>query len=390
MKKRRIFLILILVITGLCLLGGLVSWASNRAIPQSSANPTALGAEQKALLAEAVHLRTTLGSQVWPGWGEAAIPLLAFNEAHAFLVGLAQPEDGWVRVPRTAQEGGPWQVVLGDDFLGEAYYGQPLTSQDANPQNFTVLVGDRWAAALQTREYALIRFASGFREELPPLVREVFPYSLAWRFLFGTGENYVGALLHEAFHAYQGMLAPARLAAAEQAIRQEGSYPWEEEAHQAGWKAEMELLVQAARAGDEVKAARLGREFLAQRARRRSDGTLTAEQVDFERQREWLEGLARYAELGIWRAAWLDTDYSPLPEAQELADFHSYQGFERRWQEEIDQIKRMADDRGDGRFYYSGLAQAVLLERLLPGWKETAMQDGVWLEDLLRQALERQ
>lgn len=387
MKKRRIFLILILVITGLCLLGGLVSWASNRAIPQSSANPTALGAEQKALLAEAVHLRTTLGSQVWPGWGEAAIPLLAFNEAHAFLVGLAQPEDGWVRVPRTAQEGGPWQVVLGDDFLGEAYYGQPLTSQDANPQNFTVLVGDRWAAALQTREYALIRFASGFREELPPLVREVFPYSLAWRFLFGTGENYVGALLHEAFHAYQGMLAPARLAAAEQAIRQEGSYPWEEEAHQAGWKAEMELLVQAARAGDEVKAARLGREFLAQRARRRSDGTLTAEQVDFERQREWLEGLAKYAELTSIRSAGLAESYTPHPAMSAAADFNDYAGSPRFWEQQLQEAARMSPQEGETRFYYSGFTQAVLLDRLLPGWKERAFDEGVWLEDLLAEAV---
>ena len=388
MKKGRIFLIGGLVLSGLCLLGGLVSWASNRFIPQSSVTPTALGAEQKALLAEADHLRRTLGSQVWPGWGEAEIPLLVFNEAHAFIVGLPEPADGWVRVPRTAREGGPWQVVLGDDFFGEAYYGQALPSQDSNPQNFTVLVGDRWVAALQTREYGLIRFASGFREELPPLVREVFPYSLAWRFLFGTGENYVGALLHEAFHAYQGMLAPERLAAAEQAISQEGSYLWEADTQQESWNTEMDFLVQAARAADDGEASRLAGEFLAQRARRRAAGPLTAGQVDFERQREWLEGLAKYAELTSIRRAGLDKGYTPHPAMSTAADFNNYSGSPRFYDQQLQEAGRMSAQEGETRFYYSGFTQAVLLDRLLPGWKERAFDEDVWLEDLLAEAVQ--
>lgn len=387
MKKGRIFLIVILVLSGLCLLGGLVSWVSNRSIPQSSANPSALSVEQKALLAEAVRLRAELGSQVWPGWSEDEIPLLVFNEAHAFLVGLPEPADGWVRVPRTEQEGGPWQVVLGDDFLGDAYYSQALASQDSNPQNFTVLVGDRWVAALQTREYGLIRFASGFREELPPLVRDVFPYSLAWRFLFGTGENYVGALLHEAFHAYQGMLAPERLAAAEQAISEEGSYPWEADTQQESWDTEMDFLVQAARAEDDGEASRLAGEFLAQRARRRAAGPLTAGQVDFERQREWLEGLAKYAELTSIRSAGLEEGYTPYPAMSAAADFNDYSGSPRFYDQQLQEATRMSPQEGETRFYYSGFTQAVLLDRLLPGWKERAFDEGVWLEDLLAEAV---
>ncbi|HSG17733.1 MAG TPA: hypothetical protein VLE70_15605 [Anaerolineae bacterium] len=34
------------------------------------------------------------------------------------------------------------------------------------------------------------------------------------------------------------------------------------------------------------------------------------------------------------------------------------------------------------------LAQAALLDRLSPGWKELVMKEGVWLEDLLRQEVE--
>jgi hypothetical protein len=44
----------------------------------------------------------------------------------------------------------------------------------------------------------------------------------------------------------------------------------------------------------------------------------------------------------------------------------------------------VASNRDDGRFYYSGIAQAVLLDRLTPGWKDQIMADGVFLEMLLK------
>jgi hypothetical protein len=47
----------------------------------------------------------------------------------------------------------------------------------------------------------------------------------------------------------------------------------------------------------------------------------------------------------------------------------------------------MAADWGDGRFYYSGMAQAVLLDRLMPGWKDQVLVDGVSLEGLLMTAV---
>jgi len=49
---------------------------------------------------------------------------------------------------------------------------------------------------------------------------------------------------------------------------------------------------------------------------------------------------------------------------------------------------RRAGATGDGRFYYSGFAQAVLFDRLAPDWKERLFDEGVWLEDLLSEALD--
>jgi hypothetical protein len=42
---------------------------------------------------------------------------------------------------------------------------------------------------------------------------------------------------------------------------------------------------------------------------------------------------------------------------------------------------------GDLRFYLSGMAQARLLDRLSPGWKDKVLPGPSTLEDLLREAL---
>ncbi len=111
--------------------------------------------------------------------------------------------------------------------------------------------------------------------------------------------------------------------------------------------------------------------------------------IDYEQQREWLEGLARYAEMEIWRLA-ATSGYQPLPDTVQLPDFDNYAGFNTRWSQEIGQISRMAGDQGDGRFYYSGMAQAYILDRLMPDWKQKAFAADISLENLLMAASENQ
>ena len=90
----------------------------------------------------------------------------------------------------------------------------------------------------------------------------------------------------------------------------------------------------------------------------------------------------------FWRLATTDEQYQPLTDMHTDQKFKEYQTFDNRWSRELDQISRMADDEGDGRFYYSGMAQAYLLDQLDPSWKITLAADPmINLEDLLRQAL---
>jgi hypothetical protein len=154
-----------------------------------------------------------------------------------------------------------------------------------------------------------------------------------------------------------------------------------------GWKQEIDLLARALKAAADDETAALAREFLDQRARRRRAVGLSAALVDYERQLEWEEGLAKYVELAIWREAYRTHDYEPLPAMADDPDFKAYGSFERRWSQEIGQMVRQAGREGETRFYYTGMAQAVLLDRLLPGWKGRALSQDTWLETLLAQAV---
>jgi hypothetical protein len=65
-----------------------------------------------------------------------------------------------------------------------------------------------------------------------------------------------------------------------------------------------------------------------------------------------------------------------------VPDFAGYGGFQQRWNSEMVTLGNQAGA-DETRFYYSGWAQAVVLDRLRPGWKAGAMAAGVWLEGLV-------
>lgn len=373
-----------------------ISALSNLNLPTEPPTDDHLSAIEKARLAEYFHLLDVLGDAVWPrsverpGWSEVQIPVITHNDAYAFLVGYpGEPPDGWVMVPRDEHRGGPWDIVPDDTFQGEPYYRQRLTDPTRTPENFTVLVGDVWVATLQTKEASKISFYNGFRGDMPDVLRPIVPYRLLWQLLMGPTENYLGGLAHEAFHAYEGAVAPARLAAAERVRGREDAYPWD--ATEAAWKTELDALYQAAKAASkgapEAEVAALASQYLAAREARRSEHALNEGTITYERQREWLEGLAKYSELVIGWEAGKAQDYTAISALQDDPDFKGYRTRDRFWSAQLSEVKRMTNHRGEVRFYYTGFAQGVILDRLMPDWKTRVMDEGVWLEALIAEAV---
>ena len=380
-KKGCLFIPLGLIV--LCILTLAASALSNLNLPQYSTVLDRLSELEKAQLSEVLHLRTGLGDAVWPGWSQADIPLIVYNEQYAFLVDYPNPPDGWMKVPGLEPRGGPWEEVPGDVFEGHPYYRTLITDPQKTPEGFTVLVGDRWVATFQTREYGQVEFYRGFRQNLPPFISNLIPVRLVWALLMGKTESYIAALEHESFHAYEGILAVDKLNASETMYSVEENYPYDD--MEEPWKQEMNVLVQAAQADTDTEAIDLARQFLQMRTSRQAG--LSTEQVDLEHLREWEEGLAKYAELEITRLAGSKDGYRPIEGISQDKDFHNYKGQQQFWSEQLKEAKNTQGRSGGTRFYYSGNALAVLLDRLLPGWKPRALPGGEYLDDLLTEAV---
>ena len=79
-------------------------------------------------------------------------------------------------------------------------------------------------------------------------------------------------------------------------------------------------------------------------------------------------------------------DHVPVSGLDADDEFRDYRTRERNWRQQLDQLTQMVNQ-GETRFYYTGFAQGVVLDRLAPGWKARAMEEGVWLEGLVAEAV---
>jgi hypothetical protein len=299
---------------------------------------------------------------VWPKWGQTDIPLILWNRDYSFLVGYPSSPSGW-------------ELATDDTFEGQEYYRK----QTDNPQNFAVEVDGSWVASMATKWETDAFLMESFREFLPPLIDAVFPYWL----LVQHSEVQITGVLHESFHVYQTQVAPNRLEEAEDAHRHGETYWQVDEAMHDDWAEEIDLLITALEAESSQEMGELVRRFLNQREQRRVAHDLDGALIAYERLLEWEEGLAKHVELAMWREAHAAQEYDPLAIIANDPDFKGYSTFEQRWSQEIGQMKRQATREGETRFYYTGMAQAMLLDRLVPGWKHHVFSEDTWLETLL-------
>jgi len=298
-----------------------------------------LSPADKAEFAEIFRLKTELGDQVWPGLSRLDIPLILYNERFEFLVGEANPAS-------------PWEVVRTDNFLGRPYFRRAAE----NPQAFAVAVGTRWAGSIGTLE----------------LMNSQIPFQLSREF-------HVALALHEVFHAFQATLAPQRFASAMGVYKSGEKYPYKDPKISTAWNSEGEALADALMTTEEAAVAGLVRKFLHVREARRRQMALDPELISYEHELEWLEGLAKYAEVQFYKLA--------ASRAGEAA-YANYRSGHPFWAGDLARLRRnLGGQEEDLRFYLSGVAQAILLDRLSPGWKAKALEGKANLDDRLQAAI---
>ncbi len=103
---------------------------------------------------------------------------------------------------------------------------------------------------------------------------------------------------------------------------------------------------------------------------------------------EWTEGVASYTEFRIARAAAMPA-YRPTAAFTAFPDFR---GYPDTWKADyqnrpylVKHAGRAAKDRT--AFYHLGMGKAMALDALMPGWKQKYLAPGVWLDDLLAEAI---
>lgn len=372
LKKTGFYILLLFV-----LLTSMIA-IFNLNLPSESPNPDQLSETELNRLNEINHLRTALGDRIWPGWGDQNIPIVVYNEAYVFLTGLENPSSGWVKVPYKSVVGGPWQAVGGAIH----YHKQHIPEDGQTPQAFIVEIGDTYAASMTTKDWTKIELMQIIKDELPNFLKPIMPYSLIINKF--NSDWHITSILHESFHAFQAQQNYERVKLAESLNSLHDSYPWHDPDFRGKWVEERHLLATIMAKNEREDISALVKEWLRIRNARRA--ILNPDLIHYEKQREWLEGLAKYAELQSWKLASDPELYKPIPGMKEDPDFNFYKKAEDQL---VNERRQLRSDLGfsESMFYYSGWAQAELLERLNPNWKSNALESGIFLDELIEKSL---
>ena len=354
--KKIILIGLLLVILGLTGLVLLNDREADRR--EQSYNQTELTELDKSSLEETLNLKKQLGNQLWPGFAAEEIPLILFNDTYEFIHGSENP-------------GGAWEVVTEDEIQGKPYYYRSAE----NPQAFTTPIESGWAASMTSLEVLNREVFSMLRQELPFPINRLLPYQLV---TYGN-DFHITALIHESFHAFQALIARDKFERSQQVYSQERLYPYQNENFKMAWNQEGKLLAAALAAENRTEKLDLIAEFLTNREERRKEASLSPAALSYEKNLEWLEGLAKYLEIEFYQLA---ADNNQLTEVEFKTEPNYWDEDNKRLSESL------GEHDGHNRFYLSGMAQARLLEQLeVRDWQEQIMQEDLYLEDLLKNHL---
>lgn len=366
-KSIRIITTIALSLIGLLLLTAGISFISNQNLPEPSSTPDELSLQDLTYAEEALHLMSELGDQTWTGL-IGNIPLILWNEDYAFLINSQEKLSGWNKLENATVNDLPVYVQ----------------KNEANYQAFTeILSTGQYAGSMATKNATNVGFINLFKEDLPPIIAKIFPY----RLMLISTDFYITSLVHESFHAFQAEEYPERFEDAEKAYRSTEAY--EKLFPQMGdaWEAEIQHLMDALEEKDPAAQKEIIQQFLITRKQRREEVDLSDALTLYEKRFEWLEGSAKYVELEIWKNGANATSYQPVTGVQEDNDFDSYLGFEKRWKNELNNAEIAAKNGSETLFYYTGMLQARLLDELMPDWQTRISEQGVWYEDLLKEAV---
>lgn len=316
-------------------------------------NPRAWTTDDGRYLLEAFRRGQEVAAATFPDWRPAESPVLVTKGAANFLVNF--PEGAVAPAGRPIQADGLRVLRLDRPEI-------PVVANGVAPVNGLDVVVLAGKAQLESAFGGLMAEQSLAGTGESGLVKGLMRTEAGRRF---TDEEYLGVILHEAFHLYQvPVLNRWPVPTTPESILWVTAYTDAENNRLQNQEAAH--LLAAVQAASVEEARREAAAFLRLRADRKAywstkAGTATAEAIlEWERLYEWLEGLARYIQVKAQQSG-----------QQELVAAIGHP---------VDPV--MARE----RVYTMGAGQALLLDRLQPGWQQAAGQ-GRSLHSLLEGSL---
>jgi hypothetical protein len=306
---------------------------AGRAAAQDAVRPPAVQERDRVRLAEAYRLAAAIGDSIWPGWSRVPFATVLVAGDHEYFVRHPHPPAGATRLGR-------------DGLLGSDVFVRPRTFSPGFLATFplegisTVVVGTPEATGSKSPTDWIVTLLHEHFHQLQEAQPGFYEKTAALGLSRGDA---TGMWMLNFPFAYESPRVQAAYAAAAAALRDAVAKNGD-----AGAYLEKRAALRAACADDDRRY------------------------MDFQL---WKEGVARYTQLRV--ARWAAERYRPTAA---FAALPGYVGFDAVSRSLADQIPkelselRLADAKRTV-FYPYGAAEALVLDRVLPSWRERYFTD---------------
>ena len=321
---------------------GLLLLADNAPLAQVS--EPALREHDRIRLAEVYHLADAVQNLIWPGWSEVPFVILLVTPQNEFLLRHPSPPEEFVSLGR-------------DTLIGAEVFARPNSAQYG------------------VNLLATFPAVGGVNTVVIGAPEDTDKNSTTWAIV----------ALHEHFHQlqytrpwYHAQVAALDLAGGDASGMWQLDYPFPyEDRDVARAFLDYKVALEDALAADGKDARRLAELVAARSALQQMISAADYRYLSFQL---WQEGIARYTEYAVARAA--AEGYEPLPAFQSLADYVPYAAAAESLAATYEQEMREVDLVSWRRvvFYPVGATEGMLLDRLNPGWKSRYFDEPFFLE----------
>lgn len=330
------------------------------------------------LTKESQKVSKELGNLLFPEWKYTEIPILLYRPGvQDILINFPHTPEGFVEYKGYSPLKKQSILVRNDSTIIE-YDDQNTTIQIDGIQ--TLVVADTYSSMRNQLKGVIANQSQDF----------VMEWLDNWNFL-SSPYHKLSTMLHEGFHAYQRIKAPSK--GADESVA--ALYPLLDPTNNSLYVLEGQILRDALLLKDSKEQLEKIKAFVAVRNYRQS--LLDSSFVAYENLNEYNEGIAKYIELKLFKEG------KHLKPGEEMNLVNGFFDYETRLPEifnaqldDMVEIASISDNRFGNKFgvgplrfklYYLGAAQGLLLDEVMPGWKTKIFDDGIFLTNLLTEAV---